>query len=158
MLRIGLIVLVVLAAVAVLSAAAVLALDAPQVPPPMPSVENAYTDVDFSDLPAKQYLTARDGTKLAFRAYPGDPRRIVVLIHGSSGSSASMHVLARAIHARGATVYALAMRGHDETGRSGDIDYAGQLDDDVADFVSTLGPRRPGQTRTLLGFSSGGGS
>jgi pimeloyl-ACP methyl ester carboxylesterase len=68
-----------------------------------------------------------------------------------------MHPLARAIRAKGATVYALAMRGHDGTGRSGDIDYIGQLEDDVADFLKTLGPRTAGQSRTLLGFSSGGG-
>jgi pimeloyl-ACP methyl ester carboxylesterase len=68
-----------------------------------------------------------------------------------------MHVLARAIHARGADVYALAMRGHDGTGRSGDIDYVGQLDDDVDDFLAGLPAPRVGERRTLLGFSSGGG-
>jgi pimeloyl-ACP methyl ester carboxylesterase len=81
----------------------------------------------------------------------------VVLVHGSSGTSGSMHLVAKAIHAKGATVYALAMRGHDGTGRSGDVDYIGQLDDDVVDFLKTLGPRKTGETRTLLGFSSGGG-
>jgi pimeloyl-ACP methyl ester carboxylesterase len=54
-------------------------------------------------------------------------------------------------------VYALAMRGHDGTGRSGDIDYIGQLDDDLVDFVKTLGPKTADGRRTLLGFSSGGG-
>jgi non-heme chloroperoxidase len=80
-----------------------------------------------------------------------------VLIHGSSGNSASMHPVAEALNAKGATVYALSMRGHDGTGRSGDIDYIGQLDDDVGDFMKTLGPKHPGERRTLLGFSSGGG-
>ncbi len=153
-------VMLLMAAVALLAVAglaAAIALDAPQAPPPMASVSNPFAGVDFSGAPARQHYTARDGTALAYRAYPGDPKRIVVLIHGSSGTSENMHLVAKAIRARGATVYALAMRGHDGTGRSGDIDYIGQLDDDVVDFLRTLGPRTPGRTRTLLGFSSGGG-
>jgi pimeloyl-ACP methyl ester carboxylesterase len=137
--------------------AAVIALSAPAAPAPMQGVADAFKGLSFNDLPPLRHFTARDGTALAFRAYPGDPARIVVLIHGSSGTTASMHFVAQAIHAKGATVYALAMRGHDGTGRSGDIDYVGQLDDDVVDFLRTLGPRPPGQRRTLLGFSSGGG-
>src|SRR6185295_18067825 len=137
--------------------AGVVALDAPRAPPMMSSVGNAFADVDFYDLPEARTFVARDGAKLLFRSYMGDPKRIVIAIHGSSGTTTSMHALARAIHRRGATVYALAMRGHEGTGRSGDIDYVGQLDDDLVDFVKTLGPRLPGQRRTLLGFSSGGG-
>jgi pimeloyl-ACP methyl ester carboxylesterase len=147
-----------LVAIVVLSTAAILAFDSPKPPPEMASVERSYDHVDFSKAPPRQFFTARDGTRLAFRAYPGHaPRETVVLIHGSSGNSASMHPVAEALNARGATVYALGMRGHDGTGRNGDIDYIGQLDDDVADFMKTLGPKRPGERRTLLGFSSGGG-
>jgi pimeloyl-ACP methyl ester carboxylesterase len=147
-----------LAAIAALTAVAILALDSPTPPPEMASVEHSYDHVDFSKLPPGQYFTARDGAKLAFRAYPATgARETVVLIHGSSGSSASMHPVAEALNARGATVYALSMRGHDGTGRSGDIDYVGQLDNDLADFMKTLGPKRSGERRTLLGFSSGGG-
>ncbi len=123
----------------------------------MTSVSDAFAGTDFSNMPPKSHFTARDGTRLDYRAYPGDPARVVVLVHGSSGTSASMHLVAKAIHAKGATVFALAMRGHDGTGRSGDVDYIGQLDDDVVDFIKTLGPRKTGETRTLLGFSSGGG-
>ncbi|HWD28678.1 MAG TPA: alpha/beta fold hydrolase [Rhizomicrobium sp.] len=137
--------------------AATIALSSPKVPPHMASVSDPFIGADFSALPPKRIFTARDGTKLVYRAYPGDPGRIVVLIHGSSGTSESMHPVAEAIRAKGATVYALGMRGHDGTGRSGDIDYIGQLDDDLHDFLKTLGPRTPSQTRTLLGFSTGGG-
>lgn len=149
--------LVVFTVIVVAGFAAVIAFSKPALVAPMKSVAEAFAGVDFSDLPEPRHFTARDGAALLYRAYPGDPGRIVVLIHGSSGTTASMHPLARAIHASGATVYALAMRGHDGIGRSGDIDYAGQLDDDLADFIKTLGPRAAGQTRTLLGFSSGGG-
>ncbi|HEX4301159.1 MAG TPA: alpha/beta fold hydrolase [Rhizomicrobium sp.] len=147
--------LLVLAAAAGL--AAVIVFSAPTTLAPLRSVADSFAGVDFSDMPPMQHFTARDGTALAYRAYAGNADRIVVLIHGSSGTMASMHPLARAIHIGGATVYALAMRGHDGTGRSGDIDYIGQLDDDIADFVKTLGPRTAHQTRILLGFSSGGG-
>lgn len=149
--------LVTILLIAAAALAAAIAFSQPAQLPPMISVSAAFAGTDFSGAPAKRHFTARDGTALDYRAYPGDPNRIVVVIHGSSGTSISMHLVAKAIHARGATVYALAMRGHDGTGRSGDIDYIGQLDDDVMDFLKTLGPRMPGQTRTLLGFSSGGG-
>src|SRR5262245_50259820 len=98
----------------------------------MQSIGDAFKDAAFTGLPAVRRFTARDGAALAYRAYPGDPARIVILVHGSSGTTASMHFVAQAIHAKGPTVYALAMRGHDGTGRSGDIDYIGQLDDDIA--------------------------
>src|SRR3569832_24491 len=149
--------LVILVLVAACGLAATVAFSTPAPLPQMTSVSDAFDGTDFSDVPPKQHFTARDGTRLDFRAYPGDPARVVVLVHGSSGTSGSMHLVAKAVRARGATVYALAMRGHDGTGRSGDVDYIGQLDDDVVDFVKTLGPRKAGESRTLLGFSSGGG-
>ena len=135
----------------------VIAFNAPKPPPVMVSVVHALDHVDFSDLPAVSHYAARDDTELAYRAYPGSSQATVILVHGSSGNSASMHALARALQSAGATVYALSMRGHDHTGRSGDIDYIGQMDDDLADFVATLGNRREGERRILLGFSSGGG-
>ena len=155
--RIVLILITILVAIVLSSAAAILVFDSPKVPPAMASVEHAFDHSDLSKAPTMQYFTARDGTKLVFRAYPGHSQETVVLVHGSSGTSASMHLVAQVLNARGATVYALGMRGHDGTGRSGDIDYVGQLDDDVSDFVATLGPKAAGERRTLLGFSSGGG-
>ncbi len=137
--------------------AGILAFDAPQAPPAMASVEHAFDRVDLRQAPAIRHFTARDGTSLVFRAYPGHTRETIVLVHGSSGTSVSMHPLASALNARGGTVYALGMRGHDGTGHSGDIDYIGQLDDDIVDFMKRLEPRVTGERRTLLGFSSGGG-
>jgi pimeloyl-ACP methyl ester carboxylesterase len=140
----------------VVAGAAIVAFNAPTPPPPMTSVETAFDNVDFSALPPKQSFVARDGTHLAYRLYKGDPKDVVVLIHGSSGTSSSMHVLAQAINARGATVYTPSMRGHDNTGRYGDIDYIGQLDDDLVDFMKQV-PAKGVTRTTLLGFSSGGG-
>ncbi len=155
--RVAFTLVAVLAVLVFASFGAVLAFDAPKAPPAMASVEHAFDHADLSKAPPMGHFTARDGTRLVFRAYPGSTRDVVVLVHGSSGTSASMLLVAQALNTRSATVYVLGMRGHDGTGRSGDIDYIGQLDNDVVDFMKTLGPKHVGERRTLLGFSSGGG-
>jgi non-heme chloroperoxidase len=83
---------------------------------------------------------------------------VVVLVHGSSGTDASMLKVAQALQAAGASVYAISLRGHGGSGTAnGDVAYIGQLDDDLADLVKGLGLDKPGLHRTLAGFSSGGG-
>ena len=105
-----------------------------------------------------QTVKARDGAPLNYRLYPGRPDRAVVLVHGSSGTDASMLKLAQALQAAGASVYAVSLRGHGGSGTSnGDVSYIGQLDDDLADLVKGAGLDKPGMHRTLAGFSSGGG-
>ena len=135
----------------------VLAFDTPGKPPPLASISDSFADVDFSDLPAVQTYPARDGTKLGYRVYKGQGAQVVVLIHGSSDDGAGMHPLAKALNDAGATVYVPVIRGHLNSGRSGDIDYIGQLEDDLADFVAMLRPLQPNASFSLIGFSSGGG-
>ena len=125
--------------------------------PPLASINAPFAGVDFSDLPPLQPYTARDGTRLVFRAYASSPEpaeESVVLIHGSSAHSASLHPLTRSFGQAGYAAYALDMRGHGESGTQGQIDYIGQLEDDLEDFLRATEP--PGE-RVLLGFSSGGG-
>jgi len=86
-------------------------------------------------------------------AYP----RAAVLLHGSSASSMSLHALAQELAAGGVTVYALDLRGHGDNRPHGDVQYIGQFDDDVADFVRFARPQLPGARWTLVGFSAGGG-
>src|SRR3546814_6500667 len=65
--------------------------------------------------------------------------RAVILVHGSTADSASMHSLARARQSMPdpPTVYALDIRGHGQSGPlRGDIAYVGQLEDDLADFLA----------------------
>ena len=135
----------------------VLAFDVPVKPPPLASISNPFSNVDFSDLPAVLTYTARDGTKLGYRTYGGHSAQVVVLIHGSSDDGAGMHVLAKALRDVGATVYVPVIRGHLNSGRRGDIDYIGQLEDDLADFMRVLRPLHANASFTLIGFSSGGG-
>ncbi len=163
-----------LAIVSMLAAlAAALAFGGPAEPPSMASINSPFASVNRDGMPALSRYTARDGKALAYRAYPAaqaeggaGPQRTgtgtgtgaVVLVHGSSASSASMHTLARAYAQAGIAAYALDMRGHGESGteggRKGQIDYIGQLEDDVEDFLRAVRPAAP---VTLVGFSSGGG-
>jgi alpha-beta hydrolase superfamily lysophospholipase len=134
-----------------------IALGGPGEPGPMPSVNNPFQGVDFSDLPKVSYFEARDGAKLAFRAYAaagGGVKGSVVLVHGSSASGSSMHVMAKGFAAAGYDTYALDIRGHGQSGVKGHIGYVGQLDDDMEDFVHAI---KLAQPSTLVGFSSGGG-
>ncbi len=133
-----------------------IAFDGPGELSPMESVSNPFEGADFSDLPKVGYFTARDGTKLAFRAYPADGggKGSVVLVHGSSASGSSMHVMAKGFAAAGYDAYALDIRGHGASGTKGYIAYVGQLEDDLEDFVHAI---KLAQPSTLIGFSSGGG-
>jgi len=125
--------------------------------PPMSSIGDPFKNVDFSDLPELSYFTARDGAKLAFRPYPAASdagKGSVVLVHGSSATSSSMHLMAKGFAAAGYAAYALDVRGHGKSGTKGHIAYIGQLEDDAEDFVHSIKLAKPS---TLAGFSSGGG-
>jgi non-heme chloroperoxidase len=139
--------------------AACIAFDSPRAPPPMASINQFGPVAQEKDLPPVETYPARDGTLLAYRAYlpAGEAKKLVVLVHGSSGSSRSVHFLAEGLRKAGLAVYALDIRGHGDSGRNGDIDYIGQLDDDLADFVHVLETRHPGLPRILVGHSAGGG-
>ena len=128
-----------------------------EAPTPMSSIGDPFKNVDFSDLPELSYFTARDGAKLAFRAYPAASdagKGSVVLVHGSSATSSSMHLMAKGFAAAGYAAYALDVRGHGKSGTTGHIAYIGQLEDDMEDFVHSTTLALPS---TLVGFSSGGG-
>ena len=133
-----------------------IAFGGPGEPAPMTSINDPFKGIDYSDLPALSRYSARDGAALAYRVYApqGMPRGSVVLVHGSSASSRSLHVLARAVAESGLSAYALDMRGHGDSGSKGQIAYVGQLDDDLEDFMRSVQPARPA---TLAGFSAGGG-
>jgi non-heme chloroperoxidase len=133
-----------------------IAFGGPGEPAPMTSINDPFKGIDYSELPALSRYSARDGAALAYRVYApqGMPRGSVVLVHGSSASSRSLHVLARAVAESGLSAYALDMRGHGDSGSKGQIAYVGQLDDDLEDFMRSVQPARPA---TLAGFSAGGG-
>jgi non-heme chloroperoxidase len=146
-----------LLAVVAIIPVAVIAFNAPASPPPMISMAGSLDQINVADVPAARQFQARDGASLQYYAYPAEPDKVAVLVHGSAGPGTSMHALAQALRAAGVSAYVLDIRGHGGSGRRGDIDYIGQIDDDLGDFVAQLGPARSGETRTLVGFSAGAG-
>lgn len=129
-------------------------------PPALASISETARAVDRSTVPGVQRYQARDGTALAYRHYPARSAavgRVAVLVHGSSGSSTSIHALADALAARGVDTYAVDIRGHGASGTRGDIAYVGQLEDDLADFVAVVRKVNPDAPMTLIGHSAGGG-
>lgn len=142
--------------------AAMIVLGTSDTPRPLASLAKPFESVDFSDLPPVERIPAADRTPIAFRAWHETPPApelapVVIAIHGSSATSLTLHPLARALAAQGIPVYAPDIRGHGDTGSRGDIDYAGEIDDDIADFTAAVAARRPNAKLVLLGFSSGGG-
>ena len=129
----------------------------PGTAPPMLSINDPFLKVDFSAKPPLQTFKAADGVDLSFREYAAAGKThkgSAVLVHGSSASSDSMHLMAQALAAAGVHVFALDIRGHGASGTKGHIGYIGQLESDMKSFVDTVKPVHPS---TLIGFSSGGG-
>ncbi len=126
-------------------------------PPPFAAISDPFSSIDDGALSPVLHYQARDGAHLSFREYPAGERQAAVLIHGSAGSSGDMHRLALALQNAGVTVYVPDLRGHGANAPHGDIAYVGQLDDDMADFMTQKKSTLPGARWTLVGFSSGGG-
>jgi len=130
-------------------------------PPELASISDSRKWLDFATLPKPDRWQARDGTELAYRHYVAHTPatdRIAIVVHGSSGSSRSaIHALSMALAARGVESFAVDVRGHGSSGTRGDIRYAGQLEDDLADLVAEIRKTRPTAPVTLIGHSAGGG-
>jgi pimeloyl-ACP methyl ester carboxylesterase len=129
-------------------------------PPTLASIHEGAVQIDVAGAPDLSRFQARDGTWLAYRLYPaasGARDRIAIVTHGSSGSSLEMHAVAMALAGAGVTAVALDIRGHGASGTRGDVAYAGQLDDDLADLVAELRKSYPAARMSLIGHSAGGG-
>jgi pimeloyl-ACP methyl ester carboxylesterase len=148
--------------VLVFALAGLIVFGAAKPPPRMPSVELVAAEAERREpLPRLQRFPTRDGGTLAYRAYKPAHRAsgssIAILVHGSTGSSADMNILGNALAAAGATAFAPDIRGHGNSGRRGDIDYIGQLEDDLADLIKVVRREDPAAAIVLVGHSSGGG-
>lgn len=108
-----------------------------------------------ADLPVTPVPT-RDGWAMPVRLLAGpEGAPLVVLIHGSGWYGQQFARLGPQLAAH-ADVAIPDLRGHGATPeRRGDVDYVGQMEDDLADLITAL--RRPGQKVVLAGHSSGGG-
>ena len=115
--------------------------------------------IDYSELPKLQNYTARDGTFLAYRHYPAESNKVLILLHGSGWHSQYFLPLAGFIASQGiARVYTPDLRGHGRSPQKrGDVDYIGQLEDDLADFIAVIKKDNPNSMLIVGGHSSGGG-
>ena len=120
-----------------------------------PAITKPFADIDIKALPELLRYKARDGALLSFREYRASGNTVAVLLHGSAGSSVDMHPLALALQREGITALVPDLRGHGANRPHGDVAYVGQLDDDLADFITREKPEFLNSHWTILGFSSG---
>ncbi|HOO89233.1 MAG TPA: alpha/beta fold hydrolase [Syntrophales bacterium] len=114
---------------------------------------------DYTNLPNLNTFTARDETQLGYRYYPAQSDTAIILLHGSGWHSRYFLPLAGFISSQNlANVYTPDLRGHGYTsGRRGDVNYIGQLEDDLADFIALIRKDHPTSMLIVGGHSSGGG-
>lgn len=115
--------------------------------------------IDYSSIPELKGFTARDGAQLGYRYYPANSDKIVILLHGAAWHSRYFFPLAEFISSEGlARVYTPDLRGHGPNPeRRGDVDYIGQMEDDVADLITLIRKDNPNKMLIVGGHSSGGG-
>ncbi len=115
--------------------------------------------VDYRDMPPLKAFAARDGKQLTYRHYPAESDKVIILLHGSGWHSRYLLPLANFISSEAlAEVYTPDLRGHGPApGRRGDVDYIGQLEDDLADLIALILRKHPGKMLIMGGHSSGGG-
>ncbi|WP_299416388.1 alpha/beta fold hydrolase [uncultured Sulfitobacter sp.] len=109
------------------------------------------------DAPAPlQSVPMRDGYALQVRTYGGaDDVPLLVLVHGSGWHGLQFDNLGKALQGK-ADIIVPDLRGHGTApGRRGDVDYIGQLEDDLADLITAVA--KPDQKVVMAGHSSGGG-
>jgi non-heme chloroperoxidase len=134
-------------------------------PPPMPQARDIFGFASLQKIPAAtglpdlQRYPARDGEQLAYRFYDSTADRILIFIHGSSYHGGGYHALAAAVSSKGAAKVVLPnLRGHYLSGRRrSDVDYVGQLEDDLVDLIAYLRAEHRTGPITLGGHSSGAG-
>lgn len=111
------------------------------------------------EMPELSYFRARDGALLAYRSYPAESDTVLIILHGATAENGAYSALANFVSGRGlAQVYTPNIRGHYRSGaRPGDVDYIGQLEDDLADLISGIRTDNPRAKIVLAGHSAGGG-
>jgi alpha-beta hydrolase superfamily lysophospholipase len=120
---------------------------------------DALPAVDARSLPPLERFRARDGAQLPLRHFAADADCALILLHGSGHHGRYLAPLAaRLAGQRTARVCVPDLRGHGEApARRGDLDYADQLEDDLADLVAWLRERHRPARIAIAGHSSGGG-
>src|SRR5258707_6755567 len=93
-----LVTILIVVAVLVAALGLAIALGGPgKAPSPMSSINDPFKNVDFSDLPEATYVTAREGTKPAFLAYPragGPVKGSGAFLHGFRAGTHNLYLIA----------------------------------------------------------------
>jgi len=102
-------------------------------------------------------LTSRDGTRLAFRAWPKPGATVTFAVaHGLGEHAGRYKAFAAAMAARGMGTFALDLRGHGQSdGQRGHVDSWSQWTDDISAFVGEVERQVDGEVMPL-GHSFGG--
>ncbi len=106
---------------------------------------DALPAVDERTLPSLEHFRARDGAALPLRHFAADADCALILLHGSGHHGRYLAPLAaRLAGASAARVLVPDLRGHGlALARRGDLDYADQLEDDLADLAAWVRARIP---------------
>ena len=112
-----------------------------------------------TDLGVEQWTKMRDNKEIFNRVYKSQSNDVMILIHGSGSDSRYLANIANSIANKNiATVITPDMRGHGRnTGKRGDIDFIGQLEKDIEDFIQFSKNNFNAHNIILAGHSSGGG-
>lgn len=134
---------------------------------PIPTKENTenynYSSIDTLSIEQfkkhEHWIKLRDNNKLFSKIYPSQSNSTLILIHGSGSESRYLESLAGKISQNNfATVVTPDLRGH---GRNlinqPDINYIGQLEEDIEDIIKYTKDSLNAEKIILAGHSSGGG-
>ena len=107
----------------------------------------------------EHWIKMRDDTHLFSEIYPSESKTVLILIHGSGSESRYLKTLAGTISQDNvATVITPDLRGHGRNLKGQpDINYIGQLEDDIEDMVKYAKDSLNAKKVVLAGHSSGGG-
>lgn len=111
-------------------------------------------------LPQLEHIEARDHKNIYFRHYAAGTNIVLVLLHGVAEDNKYLFRLAEYFSKNNiAQVYTPNLRGYgDKVDRRGDVDYIGQIEDDLADFLEWVKSNNPDARIILGGHSFGGAS
>lgn len=111
------------------------------------------------DIGIEQWVKMRDDKDIFSRVYESESKDVVILIHGSGSDSRYLADMASTIANENiAMVITPDMRGHGRNkGKRGDIEFIGQLENDIEDFIQFSWKKLNADKVILAGHSSGGG-